>query len=327
MIETYKSSNRFNSSVFGYATIGAVALAAVGLLYQLAMDWIPLIYLNLLVAIAMGIANGAAVTAVIHRSKCRCASIALPLAILVGTAPLLSSHYMSYRLWCNEVADSLTASEHLDPAQREKLVEGLTPGLYLESRAKSGWAVGHSSSSALKITGVMFYITWAIEALILLGGAVIGARSALEVPFCEHCDTWASKNVHIRSIFMPDAKAGDSLRLVNSVDELMKAHPGSVKEATEHQLHYRLARCPKCSMTATINIEAETKTINKKGQVESKKKSLWKNVKLSATQLDTLEREAAARQPTPAPSSAPESPEANRFSAPQSDLSSAGPQA
>jgi len=93
-IETYKPSGRFDAlTIPAGLGLGLVGALGIGWLYQMAVDFIPFIYINLFLTIGFGIAIGGLVGFGARIGKCRNLLIASALAAVCAFAAEGSTLY------------------------------------------------------------------------------------------------------------------------------------------------------------------------------------------------------------------------------------------
>lgn len=92
-LERYNSSGRFGPLTVVYAVGGAVALTLLAWVYQLALTWIPFIYIEFILVGGFGFAAGLAVTMIMDMGHCRNRGVGALLGLVLGAVGLAASFW------------------------------------------------------------------------------------------------------------------------------------------------------------------------------------------------------------------------------------------
>jgi hypothetical protein len=259
MLERYAPSNRFSPSVFLLVPALIAAAAALAKVYQLAIYWIPLIYVNVLVTVAFGGALFYATREAMRVSKCRSTFIGTLIGIVVGAAGFAAAHYFDYR----------TNTSH---------VSGTVPFLdYVRWRLDNGWSIGRSGSpvAGLAVVGV-----WLIEAAIIIGAAALGGASTSREPFCEACGLWADKTIAAFQVQAPAEATVERIRRATSLADLTSTQGWGQGDA-QTRLTYNVLGCAGCEDFNVLTITLHVDVTNRKGEVQTRNTELHKHLLLS----------------------------------------------
>jgi len=191
-LSRYRPSGRMGSSAIVMAlAAGTVGAAILGWAYQAAVDWIPLVYVNVLATMGFGWALGFLVARALRKGHGRNVAAAVAIAGLAAVLGDAVSFHAGYRRVHAE-AEKIRAAflKELSPEDRAEAVEELDYPFseYLSDRAENGWTLG--SESGLPIRGALVWGVWVLELGILVGFAARFALRAARAPYCEPCGAW-----------------------------------------------------------------------------------------------------------------------------------------
>jgi hypothetical protein len=276
---------------------GAAGGVLVAWLYQLLMDWIPFIYLNMLICAGFGGALGLAGAWAVKTGHCRNRLVALLLALPLAAAPLAASYYWGYRSTVSQLA-----KEHPDVSRDEIMRDRYTLRDWIKDKQEVGWKVKSST-----VNGGAVLAVWAVEAAIVFGLVLAIVFGAVSAPYCERCNLWGDeKGIAIRGRSAKDAgpllDAGDLDALI-----ALDAPP----EPDEGQAIVLTATvCAGCADTGFLTVKERQVTV-KKGKREEKTKELIGHAVLRADQrarllarIDTITGAVPSTTPAAPPAAA-----------------------
>lgn len=242
----------------GIFTLGFAIALPIGFLLSLLYSYIsvynPVIYLALIVWVGYAGGIAALVAMAANFAKCRDATAAKIMGAVLGVVLLYTS-------WATFVHAFLGMND------------GLTsPGLFallFKPAAVFGVAgeiraIGWYEVFGMRPTGVFLTLIWAVEALGIVGGGILGGAMALhEKVFCESCQLWAKDMENKLALSFP---ADDSIlqRSLKGEIELLLELP-IAQEHESPQLHMNLKSCQGCRRTATLDFDMVTYTQDDKG--------------------------------------------------------------
>ena len=332
MIPTYKASGRVGFLSLPLLILALVAAVLLAFVYQLALGWIPLIYVNFLATIGVGMALGYAGAWVVKQGKVRNALVAISIGILLAATGLGAKYFFQYRSLLAEATNLVmrenTIPEHQRADVRKTLVDGGFTFLYhLEFRATQGWALGRRGGNGLPIKGVFVYLVWAIEAGIICYIAVREAKRAAGEPFSEQLNTWASESDIVMTLPINDASMVSKIQSASGVNDLLEI-PIPKTDVSNQFAVYKVNSIPGQEFEdAYLSVSLLTVTTNKNGEPQKTETPLVKHAILSAENRKhlienasllreaiaeyrkSLQAEAAASEsevPSPAPDAPPD---------------------
>jgi len=254
MNQTYKLSGKQG----GIFTLGFAIALPIGFLLSLLYSYIsvynPVIYLALIVWIGYAGGIAALVAMAVNFAKCRDATSAKIMGAVLGVVLLYTS-------WATFV--------HAFLGQNDGLTSPGLIALLLKPAAVFGVvgeirAIGWYEVFGVRPTGGFQTIIWAIEALGIVGGGLLGGTMALhEKVYCESCQQWAKDMENKLTLSFP---ADDSIlqRSIKGEIELLLDLP-IAQEHESPQLHMNLKTCQGCRRTATLDFDMVTYTQDKDG--------------------------------------------------------------
>ena len=183
----YQESGKVNSAKFLIAIIAAVAISILlGYVYVLIMMFIPIIYLNVLITIGLGILLGWIARAATRFSHNRNKRSQLLFAVLLGVL-VTYFHYVAYLLY---MMDGAVPSLSLYLSQLPWIV--MEPGSFFSFLSVVN-ELGPWSIFGLTFSGVLLALVWLLEALIIIGAPVLTVFGSDPYPYAESLGKWYPK--------------------------------------------------------------------------------------------------------------------------------------
>lgn len=278
--------------------IGAAAIMAIG--YQYAVHYIPFIYANALLTLALGAGVGLATGSVLKFGKCRNAALASGLGLAAGALALVVTHWVGYRQAVGEIQEVL-ASE----GETVETVEQALPfGEYLRLKSETGWTIGSARPSTIKagleISGALVWVVWLIEAGAIIGVATFLARKPLDHPFCESCGLW-TKSEAVGTLTPCSFSKLSTAVLRDDMAAIIEPERDATSDRTAH---FTLHRCPSCGQATHLSCKVTYKTVER-GKHKEKSEEAFKFVAVDEAQIATLRQSLAGAQRAPLPKMEP----------------------
>ncbi len=280
----YRASGRLGPLTIALFAAATVAGAGVAWLYEMGMTWIPYIYVNLVLCGLFGAGLGVAGAFAVRRGHCRNRIVAVALTVPLALAAVGASYYWAYQSTVARVA------EHNPNANMADIRAEVTFSRWVDARKEAGWTMSssHSSSSSVRattpdISGTGVLVIWAIEALAILGIAVLVVDAEAKKPYCERCSGWcAPKPLTLGGLTRDDfehaVQLGDLMPLVD-IQVRADGDPARSLVLTGNV-------CESCNDTAFLSVDESTVT-------RRKKQSQTKTVHLLRHAILTNEQRAA----------------------------------
>jgi hypothetical protein len=283
--------------------VGPVVAVGLGFVYAYAVGYCPIIYANIFIAIAFGLALGGATTYVMKQFKIR--NLQVGMAIVMLSA--LLGYYWSWAVWTCEMIDRFSDIKRpftfLDAALRPAMIVDFAKYVYDEGL----WTLGRSSSSNKStIKGLAIAFVWLVEAALIFGGAwVLAWRMLRDNAFCESCEQWCGKETDLRSLGVGER---DFVRT-----ELEKGNYGVLTPLLAGGNKWprwtlKMQQCPKCQILNVVTLYEVNMTTDKQGKVQESATAVVRHLQLDQPGLKKLQAAlmpGMAAVPAPAPMSKP----------------------
>ncbi|MBU1431258.1 hypothetical protein KKF91_12025 [Myxococcota bacterium] len=260
-------------SIAALLTIPIIVLPTAALLaalYAYLSVYNPFIYVTALGTMAFGAGVGLSMNLAARWGKIRAPKL-VGLALLLAAA---ASLYLTWVVWVH----AFLGRGDLDvwiwgPAELWGVIQLVAQ--------QGAWSL-----SSYTPTGIVLYIFWGAEALLLIGFIFIVGLNQVYAPFCERCAAWMTEL--------------DSQAWAGTSDEpaLIARIKAGALEAVEDSdgegapLALTLHHCPRCQRVGTLSLKAVTVTVNDKGKEETSTRDLIEHLMLDE---DGLRRARALR--------------------------------
>jgi len=280
----YEESGKVPSVGAGIALVlGSLSAVILSVVYAYASNFIPIIYLNVLLTIGLGLGVGFSVGKGAEIGKIRNQTIVIILSVI---AALIASYFA----WVTTV--------YLWMGSQILLFNPLDLWGVIQIASEEGvWSLKGSTP-----TGGALYAVWGIETIIIIGGAAMsGLGTHPSQPFCESCDKWTKERELTNHLGHPEdfeafvkaleAKNFDPLIVLRNAD---LGHPVHLK--------VDLIDCPSCPKVHYLTITLIVTTVKDDGKVEAEKTILIENLSIDAkVHQDLMAWEKKLDEKPPAP--------------------------
>ncbi len=298
MIPTYKASGRVGFLSLPLLLLILVVAVVLAFVYQLALHWIPIIYVNVLATIGMGMALGYVGAWVVTKGKVRNVLVGISIGILLAVAGLGAKYYFQYQAMLDEATEFVMTEKNLREDQRVDLRKSLADGeltflKHLEFRAAQGWALGRGGGNGAPIQGFFVYLVWAIEAGIIFYWAVRLPQRAASEPFSEPLNTWASESDVVMTLPVNDESMVSKIRDSSTLDDLLQIPIPKTDTANQFAM-YKVNSIPGQEFEdAYLTVSLLTITTNNKGEPVRNEKPIVRHAVLSASSRKQLVENAS----------------------------------
>jgi hypothetical protein len=205
MSEFYQPSNRFSVGGLLLYVLGGVATAAVlALVYVYAVWYIPLIYVNFFATVGFGLVLGLVLSRLARAGKLRNPALAGGLALLVG----LVAEYLQWGVYLTLLVNTTDVDEFGSGLRQFSIASTtFSPDLFLNIISRPGAMLsvisqvsetGSWSLFGAQVSGVVLWLVWLVEAVIVVGLPALTARSAAKAPYSETAGEWAVEEAMTR---------------------------------------------------------------------------------------------------------------------------------
>ncbi|HEX4962679.1 MAG TPA: hypothetical protein VF173_17720 [Thermoanaerobaculia bacterium] len=258
----YKHSGHFTigSIILGLLS-GVLAALLLAFPYAYGILYIPFVYINFFMTVFYGTIPGAVSAMVLKLRKVRNAWVSTLVGLVVGLVAL----YVSWVVWIfGYFGRGGMAWDFLDLLSVAVIPKVLWSLIHRVN------GLGYWNVFGYKPTGIVLWINWSIEALIITGAAVGAALgNMMEAPYCEGCGTWCTEKPRV--VELQTCESTELKQHMEKKDFTFLEALGPPTPGTNTWLQIDLYQCKKCGLTNTLNIESVTVTF------EGKKRKLKKN--------------------------------------------------
>lgn len=273
----YEHSGRgLGAGVAASLFVAFPAILALAVVYAVAVAFIPIVgYVTFLLAGGFGWSAAWVMGKTLRWAKAR--HSALPMFATVALVVL--AYGFSWVVWTY----SMLASNGVTGIG---FVELMLPWnlviIMIEISRVGAWSI-----MGFVPTGVVLWLLWAAEAVLVIGAAVYGVRSfGVIEPFCERCNQFC----------MPETALA-TIPAVNSQDlgERILARDFAVLEETFEDLgegYYHIlqsSRCPSCDEMATLSLYKVTPRVDEQGQPNDLIEPVVRRLLATTADLQTID--------------------------------------
>lgn len=258
----YRHAGGFDPSQLPLAVLaGATAILVMGVVYGYVIRYSPLIYLNILALLGFGYGVGWTVGNAVRKGKCRNRT----LRDFLWLVAVVSALYVSWVTW----VFAITGHQHLilDP-------RSLWHALVFIGK-KGVWSIG---SSGIPVSGILLYLVWVAEAIILAVMAWTTSMDQDPGPFCEACGQWVAPMARLPRLgftHATDRNSGLKAMGAGEIDPLFSLGPCA--DDCKIWLSVLLEACPSREHLIVLTVTQTVQTTNGKGEVANKVTSIMRN--------------------------------------------------
>jgi hypothetical protein len=292
----YSESGEVTAAGLAAAVGGGLVVAVVlAFAYSYINLYSPLLILNIFGAAGYALALGASVAALFKWGKTRNSLVGM----FVVTVITLASYYLSWAVWLSIIVS------RGDFAVSPWTLAADTRGMWevLQTVNERGvWTIGgHGGSGSKKeaVSGLLLWLCWGGEAVIVLAGACMTAWKMLTAhPFCESCRTWCAEEQGVASI--RTAESDELRRRLEAKDFTYMKTVGPLEEGDFEWCRLDLHRCPGCGRTNTLTVQWNKLKTDRKGKQTVTSREVFRDLLLTEGDVHQLRRVCAEmNQPTP----------------------------
>jgi hypothetical protein len=233
------------------AGISAGCIAA--FLYAYAALYNPIIYINFLLVIGFGMAVGRVTSQTMAAFKVRNATT----TSLTAIAAMCVAYYLAWCVWIHAL---LERSDIESGGLMSLLTSPVAVGEIIVRISEVGaWTLGRSSQP---VHGIVLWLAWLVEAVMIFGFTYASTRSKLGTPFCEPCGRWCVIHPLTRTFSSDVEEQLTTQAVAHNFTSLKPLPVGTGVKWYELQLHL----CPGCRQTNTLSILRVTMHYANKGK-------------------------------------------------------------
>jgi hypothetical protein len=251
----YEHSGKFSPPGLAITFLGgSIAAALLGVIYSYAITFIPIGgWITFLLAIGYGFGMGATSGYAVRFGKIRNTALATFLGTLVAGVGL----YFSWAVWMSLLFGESMGSEF---AQGTFYFVSAPGELFEAIRMVN--EVGAWTMESFTPTGVVLWILWALETVLILGPAIAMVVFMLS-PFCENCEKWCEGDEELGRI----SSGAANHDLIRNAEQRNWAFFREVG-ATDNPMFFTklsVESCPTCSEMNVLKTERITVSVDDNG--------------------------------------------------------------
>lgn len=281
-LDTYRPSGKFSLS--GVVLSLGAALAAglpLGLAYGYLLNWIPFVYINMLITVAYGGLFGWITMSIMKAARVRHPGI----AAVCGTATGLIALYFDWNGHIHALFED--AAWFYPPDQ----ILGAMAWLY----EHGSWGMKDGGN----VTGIFLGIVWVAEAAcIVLPAAWLPYVFVRDTPYCEKSRCWLDEEKKIDTL-EPFTDASQLARLKSGdIMPVVDAKPRA--EGAPAYSRLLLKRSAKCPVFCTLRVQDISISFDKKGNASERVTDHTGDLILPASMFDLVVKFEEFKPTTPA---------------------------
>lgn len=184
----YESTNKTDLKMLLLTSLSIFILVPILAYVYANLTWfMPIIYVNFLLTMVLGVAVSYIVEFVLWFGKCRSSRHALMIAIFAG----LFTVYFQWAVWL-QIVSSLEQGYTSGEKYELIIAYFINPATMLELM-KLISDTGVWEIAGTTISGAILWLIWAIEAGIIIALIITRTRKFVHEPFCETSNKWATR--------------------------------------------------------------------------------------------------------------------------------------
>lgn len=268
---------------------GAVAAAGLALLYVYAIWYIPFVYINFFICLGFGLLLGGALVLLVLRGKLRSPGGVAGLALLVGLLAVYLEWALYLMLLFNTEATGTGPNADTSTSFSLPLLTDILthPGrMWAAMRQING--TGTWSLKGATPSGLFLWLIWVVEALIIMGGAYLLARSQADEPFSEATNEWATEETLAHPIgYAHDAAA---TRTALETGQFHTLTPYLSEAEVDQFARLKLHSVPNDHSCQYLTLENVTTQLDKKGKPTQTTSTIVQHLAISPATYQELKR-------------------------------------
>ena len=300
MFQTYKPSGRCGFLAIPLIFIAVGAAIPLAFVYQLVLNFIPIIYVNFLATMGIGYALGRVGMFVVQSGKVRNLIVAGVLAVALVFSALGAKFFFQYRAFLDEVTTSVMESNKIESSHRQEVKDQLATEItfvkHLQIRTDNGWNLGRGGQNGAPVNGVFVYLVWMIEAGVVLYFCVPKTYASAGMPFSEKLNAWASEANAVMVLPVTNEEMVSKIQAAASVDELLEIPIPKTDQSNQFAVYTVNSIVGQELEDAYLSVSLLTLSVNNKGEQVRAETPLVLNAILSSQQRVQLVENAKLLQ-------------------------------
>jgi hypothetical protein len=268
---------------------GAVAAAGLALLYVYAIWYIPFVYINFFLCLGFGLLLGAALMTLVRSGKLRSPRGVAGLALLVALLALYLEWALYLMLLFNtEATGSGPNADTSTSFSLPLLTDILTHPGHMWTAMRQVNETGTWSLKGATPSGVFLWLIWAVEALIIVGGAYLLASSQADAPFSEATNEWASEETLAHPVsYAHDATA---IRTALETGQFHTLTPYLNEAEVDQFARLKLHSVPNDHSCQYLTLENVTQKLDNKGKPTQTTSTVVQHLAISPATYQELKK-------------------------------------
>ena len=286
----YQPSNKMPVSGVLICLLGSVVAAAVlALIYIYSIWYIPFLYINFFICLGFGIVLGAVLVLFINTGKLRSPLGTTILSVLVS----LVAVYLEWAVYLTLLVNSITtgAGDDADTSTSfsfSVFVDILTQPAEMWDAIRRLNETGSWSLKGTTPTGILLWVVWASELLIIAGMAYFISRGQAREPFSESANEWADEETLAQPLsYAADAGRTRAALESGQFNSLTVFPPDSDDEQFARLKLYTAPNDPFCYY---LTLENVTLTFDSKGTASEEADTVVQYLTISSVTYQELKR-------------------------------------
>ncbi|GMU23024.1 MAG: hypothetical protein AMXMBFR13_31080 [Phycisphaerae bacterium] len=268
----YRHSGRFPTIAAPFGVIvGATGGGLLAFAYAYAVLYCPIVYVNLLICGVYGWLVGFMAARSMAWLNVRNANVMRGASLLAAAV----SFYIAWVAWIYALLQRSDVDVLFWPlAYNPKVLWSMI----LAINERGVWSIGRRSSE--NVTGLVLWVVWAAEAMIVFGATLLAVGKVLSRPFCEQCQKWcrpAGADVLVATGQLSELKQRMEAKDFTCLQQL-----GAKPTDATAWYALGLCRCPSCDETTTLSAKQVTTSVDDKGKTSTDEDVIFTHLLLSA---------------------------------------------
>ena len=285
--ELYRHSGRVPPS--GLAMASAILIPAaivLGIIYSIAVVYVPFIKLRGVITFVYGGALGGLTGLVCYQAKFRSHKAVILMTLFIA----FISYYSSWGVYGTVL---LTKIFGFLPGFAQAALNGFLPQNII-AHAQDIFAEGIWAMRAGKpVSGWAIAAVWVAEALIIFGTALAARMVYGNTPFCEDCNQWTEETKELANLpVSPQDPAWQEFASGN-LDAVKRLQ---VVEDSPVYVELQLAACPSCTNSDFVSAVGVALSTDSDGNIQKNEEDIVRHLKISRAQRDEVQQFAIMMQ-------------------------------
>jgi hypothetical protein len=300
MFDVYKPAGHVGFATWPLLLAGIAATVGLGFLYQLLLEWIPYIFISVLITCGLGIVLAMLGGLIVSVGHVRNITIGALIGICLSMTCLSAKYWFQYQRDIDARTTSMLVDNRIPETKRSQVREMVSRQVtwkkHLQDRTAFGWTIDRGGGGGLPIKGVFVYLIWLIEVGIIYYFAAATPTSAAREPYSEQTNKWASESQIIMTLPISNEEMVAKIKMAKSVDDLLELPIPKTDQSNRFAV-YTVNSIPGEEMEdAYLSVDLLTYAVNDKGEEENKEQAMVRYAILPTAKREHLVENAELLQ-------------------------------